>query len=79
MPTSPILATDKSLCAPVNDCGKWLNNVGNGERYDGTYRNPGNGEATFNYTGSCDEWTVSRATRPPSRASCDRTVSRVDC
>ncbi|GAA6002074.1 glycoside hydrolase family 5 protein [Rhodotorula paludigena] len=40
----------------INDCGKWLNNVGNGERYDGTYRNPGNGEATFNYTGSCDEW-----------------------
>ncbi|GAA6019690.1 hypothetical protein JCM10207_009229 [Rhodosporidiobolus poonsookiae] len=42
----------------VNDCGKWLNNVGNGARYDGTYYVPNNptGPPPFEAVGSCDEW-----------------------
>ncbi|GAA6012764.1 hypothetical protein JCM11491_002554 [Sporobolomyces phaffii] len=41
----------------INDCGKWLNNVGNGQRYDGTYYVPGNTTApAFAAVGSCDEW-----------------------
>ncbi|KAL8279683.1 hypothetical protein RQP46_007996 [Phenoliferia psychrophenolica] len=43
----------------VNDCGKWLNNVGNGARYDGTYYIPGNvtAPAFVGYgAGSCDPW-----------------------
>lgn len=44
----------------VNDCGKWLNNVGNGQRYDGTYFVPGNTTApAFQAVGSCTEWNVS--------------------
>lgn len=41
----------------VNDCGKWLNNVGNGQRYEGTYRVPGTGERPFRAIGQCEEWT----------------------
>ncbi|GAA5970274.1 hypothetical protein JCM11641_001644 [Rhodosporidiobolus odoratus] len=41
----------------INDCGKWLNNVGNGARYDGTYYVPGNTTApAFEAVGNCDEW-----------------------
>ncbi|KAI5480349.1 glycoside hydrolase family 61 protein [Pseudohyphozyma bogoriensis] len=41
----------------VNDCGKWLNNVGNGYRYNGTYYIPGNTTAPeFAGIGSCDPW-----------------------
>ncbi|GAA6064426.1 hypothetical protein JCM10212_001201 [Sporobolomyces blumeae] len=41
----------------INDCGKWLNNVGNGQRYDGTYYIPGNTTApAFAAVGSCDSW-----------------------
>ncbi|GAA5832811.1 hypothetical protein JCM5353_008342 [Sporobolomyces roseus] len=41
----------------INDCGKWLNNVGNGQRYDGTYFVPGNTTApAFQAVGSCTEW-----------------------
>lgn len=41
---------------PVNDCGKWLNSVGNGQRYDGTYYYPGTTTRPFEAVGSCDEW-----------------------
>ncbi|GAA6035435.1 hypothetical protein JCM8097_000253 [Rhodosporidiobolus ruineniae] len=41
----------------VNDCGKWLNNVGNGARYDGTYYNPSNKTAPqYEAVGTCDDW-----------------------
>lgn len=51
-----------SLARAVNDCGKWINNVGNGYRYDGTYYVPGNTTApAFKSVGSCDPWNVSRA------------------
>ncbi|KAI5479242.1 glycoside hydrolase family 61 protein [Pseudohyphozyma bogoriensis] len=41
----------------VNDCGKWLNNVGNGYRYNGTYYIPGNTTApVYAGIGSCDQW-----------------------
>ncbi|BGP04006.1 hypothetical protein NBRC10513v2_007747 [Rhodotorula toruloides] len=41
----------------INDCGKWINNVGNGYRYDGTYYVPGNTTApAFKSVGSCDPW-----------------------
>ncbi|KAM0747725.1 glycoside hydrolase [Meredithblackwellia eburnea MCA 4105] len=42
----------------INDCGKWLNNVGNGNRFDGTYYTPGTN--TIPYAGfgagACDVW-----------------------
>ncbi|OCF39284.1 glucan 1,3-beta-glucosidase [Kwoniella heveanensis CBS 569] len=37
--------------AAWNDCGQWVNNVGSGSRYDGSY----NGYAN-KVTGSCDYW-----------------------
>merc|ERR1719359_805910 len=43
----------------INDCGKWLNNVGNGERYEGTYYIPGNNTApssNFERVGDCAPW-----------------------
>ncbi|ORY88674.1 glycoside hydrolase family 5 protein [Leucosporidium creatinivorum] len=41
-----------------NDCGKWLNNVGNGQRYEGTYYIPGNTTApAFARLGDCEPWT----------------------
>ena len=51
-----------SLRATVNDCGKWLNNVGNGERFEGTYYIPGNTTAPsdlFPRVGDCAPWRVS--------------------
>ncbi|GAA5890506.1 hypothetical protein JCM6882_002943 [Rhodosporidiobolus microsporus] len=42
----------------VNDCGKWLNNVGNGARYDGTYYIPNTTPPRIGFegVGSCDDW-----------------------
>ncbi|KAK4704592.1 glucan 1,3-beta-glucosidase, partial [Phenoliferia sp. Uapishka_3] len=48
----------------INDCGKWINNVGNGRRFDGTWYAPSNFDAsvvtettpTFEAVGSCTEW-----------------------
>ncbi|GAA5828566.1 hypothetical protein JCM11251_000853 [Rhodosporidiobolus azoricus] len=43
----------------INDCGKWLNNVGNGERYEGTYYIPNNltaPDATYPRVGDCTPW-----------------------
>ncbi|GAA5822611.1 hypothetical protein JCM3770_000618, partial [Rhodotorula araucariae] len=43
----------------INDCGQWLNNVGNGERYEGTYYIPGNNTAPdprFERVGDCAPW-----------------------
>ncbi|KDE06629.1 hypothetical protein MVLG_03124 [Microbotryum lychnidis-dioicae p1A1 Lamole] len=42
----------------INDCGKWLNNVGNGNRYNGTYYLPNTEAMTprFAGVGSCDVW-----------------------
>ncbi|KAG0659221.1 hypothetical protein C6P46_005274 [Rhodotorula mucilaginosa] len=42
----------------INDCGKWLNNVGNGNRYDGTYYIPGQPaiKPEFDAVGSCEPW-----------------------
>lgn len=43
----------------VNDCGKWINNVGNGQRFEGTYYIPGQPQAPqFEAVGSCDVWNV---------------------
>lgn len=52
------------LDSAVNDCGKWLNNVGNGQRYEGTYRQPGNSTPQFEGIGSCEPWTVSALSSP---------------
>ena len=43
----------------VNDCGKWINNVGNGQRFDGTYYEPGTSRLQYDAVGSCDVWNVS--------------------
>lgn len=43
---------------PVNDCGKWVNNVGNGARYDGTYRLPGTTNPQYAGVGECTSWNV---------------------
>ncbi|KAM0747523.1 glycoside hydrolase [Meredithblackwellia eburnea MCA 4105] len=41
----------------VNDCGKWLNNVGNGQRFDGTfYALPNTAAPAYAAVGSCDTW-----------------------
>ncbi|KAL8277511.1 hypothetical protein RQP46_010066 [Phenoliferia psychrophenolica] len=40
----------------INDCGKWINNVGNGARFDGTYYAPGTTTLEFKAAGSCDVW-----------------------
>ncbi|KAL8292058.1 hypothetical protein RQP46_001524 [Phenoliferia psychrophenolica] len=40
----------------INDCGKWINNVGNGQRYDGTYITPGETTVAYDAVGSCDSW-----------------------
>lgn len=42
----------------INDCGKWLNNVGNGQRYDGTYYIPNTNATTPEYpsVGNCSQW-----------------------
>ncbi|ODN80622.1 hypothetical protein L202_02809 [Cryptococcus amylolentus CBS 6039] len=45
----PTIAGETS--AAWNDCGKWINNVGAGQRYDGTYEGY-SGKAI----GSCDYW-----------------------
>ena len=37
----------------INDCGLWVNGVGDGIRYEGTYTKEGNGDRV----GSCDRWT----------------------
>lgn len=49
------IAAEWSLA--INDCGKWLNNVGNGQRYEGTYRVPGTGDRPFEGIGQCEQWT----------------------
>jgi len=36
----------------INDCGTFVNGVGLGARYDGTYQNDGN----WPLVGSCDSW-----------------------
>lgn len=40
----------------VNDCGVFLNNVGNGARFDGTYIAPGSTTPTYQAVGSCSSW-----------------------
>lgn len=40
----------------VNDCGVYLNNVGNGARFDGTYIAPGSTTPTFEAVGDCTTW-----------------------
>jgi glucan 1,3-beta-glucosidase len=40
----------------VNDCGVYLNNVGNGARFDGTYIAPGSTTPTFTAVGDCTTW-----------------------
>ena len=40
----------------INDCGVYLNNVGNGARFDGTYVAPGSTTPTFEAVGDCTTW-----------------------
>lgn len=40
----------------VNDCGEYLNNVGNGARFDGTYFATGSTTPTFEAVGDCSSW-----------------------
>lgn len=41
----------------VNDCGLWLNNIGVGSRYDGTYPTANAPDTkTYPMVGSCDPW-----------------------
>lgn len=40
----------------INDCGVYLNNVGNGARFDGTYIAPGQTTPTFQAVGDCASW-----------------------
>lgn len=42
----------------INDCGKWINNVGNGQRYNGTYVVPGGTTPQYAGIGSCQPWDV---------------------
>lgn len=35
------LTVSGEWCLAINDCGEYLNNVGNGARYNGTYIQPG--------------------------------------
>lgn len=52
----PYIAGEWSLA--VNDCGPFLNNVGTGSRYDGTWVAPGSPAGTTPAAGigSCDQW-----------------------
>lgn len=65
-PVSSLLLSSAGLIADlgastVNDCGKWLNSVGNGQRYDGTYYFPNTNTKPYQGVGSCDRWNVSSA------------------
>lgn len=40
----------------INDCGSYINNVGNGPRYDGTYIAPGTTTPRFKAAGTCGTW-----------------------
>ncbi|WAQ85468.1 hypothetical protein PtA15_6A96 [Puccinia triticina] len=40
----------------INDCGLYVNNVGWGQRYEGTYPNATRPDRRFPKVGSCDEW-----------------------
>ena len=40
----------------INDCGSYINNVGNGPRYDGTYIAPGTTVPRYKAAGTCQTW-----------------------
>ncbi|EFP85703.2 uncharacterized protein PGTG_11032 [Puccinia graminis f. sp. tritici CRL 75-36-700-3] len=40
----------------LNDCGLYVNNIGWGERYEGTYPNATRPDRRFPRIGSCDQW-----------------------
>ncbi|KAI9605108.1 hypothetical protein H4Q26_003081 [Puccinia striiformis f. sp. tritici PST-130] len=62
------LAGEYSLA--VNDCGLWLNNVGVGSRYDGTYPNTTAPDTkNFPMVGSCDPWKDYRTWTPDMKKS----------
>ncbi|PLW31189.1 hypothetical protein PCANC_23171 [Puccinia coronata f. sp. avenae] len=54
----------------VNDCGLWLNNIGVGSRYDGTYPSTNSPDTkNFPKVGSCDPWTDYRTWSPDMKKS----------
>ncbi|KAA1082162.1 hypothetical protein PGTUg99_024601 [Puccinia graminis f. sp. tritici] len=54
----------------VNDCGLWLNNIGVGSRYDGTYPTANAPDTTnFPMVGSCDPWKDYRTWTPDMKKS----------
>ncbi|KAI7939939.1 hypothetical protein MJO28_013591 [Puccinia striiformis f. sp. tritici] len=54
----------------VNDCGLWLNNVGVGSRYDGTYPTATSPDTVhFPMIGSCDPWKDYRTWTPDMKKS----------
>jgi len=54
----------------VNDCGLWLNNIGVGSRYDGTYPNTSAPDTkNFPRVGSCDPWNDYRKWSPDMKKS----------
>ncbi|KAG0152493.1 hypothetical protein CROQUDRAFT_667334 [Cronartium quercuum f. sp. fusiforme G11] len=40
----------------VNDCGLFVNNVGFGTRWEGTYPTPATADSQFKKMGTCDQW-----------------------
>lgn len=52
------LTVSGEWCLAINDCGQYLNNVGNGARYDGTYIAPGR---SVSYPSSSLTFTIARS------------------
>ncbi|KAH9452645.1 hypothetical protein MJO28_008441 [Puccinia striiformis f. sp. tritici] len=48
----------------INDCGLYVNNVGSGTRFEGTYPNATAPDAQYKRVGSCDQWLDDRQWTP---------------
>lgn len=44
----------------LNDCGLYVNGIGSGQRYEGTFPNATRPDPTFPKIGSCDQWVDHR-------------------